>query len=642
MRRVVGAATAAAFVLLTWAGPAVGASVQAPLSPDLTVTSINATAFPTVTVDLLNTGPTAVTNYSVSENGILQTTSTQTLSAALRPVGIVLVIDTSSSMEVDGKLAQAKAAADSFVDHKQANELVAVVAAGPVPRVAANLTADAGQLKNVIDGLAAQGDLALFDSIKTGASLFVGRPELLPTMIIVSDRGDGLSTSSGSSALGAEESAKASVFTVGIPGGAGFTSSELRQLATGGGQYVEVAAPTSLTAAIGKIQQALQSSAEVTYTSKAPKAKSLDLAITAGALQARAHTVPGAVSAGSNSDASGVTLTQAPGPLRGKAGVLIIAVLALAAAGLLAYAVLSLTAGGASSLETALQPYEEGASANSFDDAPDDGSFVSNALVSRVVERTAVFAKEKGILEKVETRLEQADLNLRASEAFFFYLVVMVVLIAAGLIVGGPLMAFFAFVVAGLGPPAALSFLAKRRLKKFNTALPDTLQLLASSLRAGFSFLQGVEAVSKEARPPMGNELNRVMVEARLGRPVEDALADCADRMQSPDFDWAVMAVRIQREVGGNLAELLETVGATMVERERLRRDVKSLTAEGRVSAIVLAIMPPGLGTMFYITNPTYMKVLFDKTGGQIALGLATTAALIGFVWMKKIVDIEV
>ena len=121
----------------------------------------------------------------------------------------------------------------------------------------------------------------------------------------------------------------------------------------------------------------------------------------------------------------------------------------------------------------------------------------------------------------------------------------------------------------------------------------------------------------------MGGELRRVIVEAQLGKPVEEALQDCADRMRSPDFDWAVMAVNIQREVGGNLADLLQTVGVTMIERERLRRDVKSLTAEGRMSAIVLGIMPPAPRAGVLRHQPRYIRVLFTHVGGEIALGVA-------------------
>jgi len=193
----------------------------------------------------------------------------------------------------------------------------------------------------------------------------------------------------------------------------------------------------------------------------------------------------------------------------------------------------------------------------------------------------------------------------------------------------------------GIGPVAVLNNLAGTRQRKFISQLPDALQLLASTLRSGYSLLQGVEAVSQEISDPMGAELRRVLVEARLGRPLEEALQDGADRMGSPDFDWAVMAVRVQREVGGNLAELLDTVGETMVQRERLRRDVKALTAEGRMSAILLGFLPPGIGFMMYTLNPGYMQSLFHDSMGKMMLVGASALAVVGFLWMKKMIEIE-
>jgi tight adherence protein B len=161
-------------------------------------------------------------------------------------------------------------------------------------------------------------------------------------------------------------------------------------------------------------------------------------------------------------------------------------------------------------------------------------------------------------------------------------------------------------------------------------------------MRAGFSFAQGLEAVSEEASEPSKRELQRVYAESRLGRPIEDALEDSADRMQSIDLVWAVMAIRIQREVGGNLSELLMTVAETMTQRERLRRDVKSLTAEGRISAYVLAILPVALGFAMFAINPDYMQTLFDETVGKIALGTAIIMMIGGFIWMQSIVKIDV
>jgi tight adherence protein B len=140
----------------------------------------------------------------------------------------------------------------------------------------------------------------------------------------------------------------------------------------------------------------------------------------------------------------------------------------------------------------------------------------------------------------------------------------------------------------------------------------------------------------------MGKEMRRVVTEARLGRDLEEALEDTAVRTGSADFAWAVMAIRIQREVGGNLAELLMTVAETMIQRERLRREVKSLTAEGRISAIVLGLLPPALAVVMYIINPEYMSPLFHDFTGQLALGLAVVMMIVGFLWMRQVVQIDV
>ena len=229
--------------------------------------------------------------------------------------------------------------------------------------------------------------------------------------------------------------------------------------------------------------------------------------------------------------------------------------------------------------------------------------------------------------------LERANLPLRPAEALFFYL--------AGVAVVALLLVRDRWPnpgrrLIGVGrswrciPPAVLSFLAQPAPQGSSTAqLPDTLQLLAGTLRAGYSLMQGVEAVSQEVAEPMGQELRRVVTEARLGRPLEEALDGVAERMESGDFAWAVMAIRIQREVGGNLAELLLTVAETMTERERLRRDVNALTAEGRVSAIVLGILPVGLGLFMYVGQPraTWTRSS-SETIGKILLGRVDPAGV--------------
>ena len=155
--------------------------------------------------------------------------------------------------------------------------------------------------------------------------------------------------------------------------------------------------------------------------------------------------------------------------------------------------------------------------------------------------------------------------------------------------------------------------------------------------------MQGVEAVSQEVSEPMGRELRRVVTEARLGRPLEEALDGVADRMDSGDFAWAVMAIRIQREVGGNLAELLVTVAETMTERERLRRDVNALTAEGKISAIVLGLLPVGPRAVHLHGQPRlHGPAVRGDDRQDHARRVRSCSRLFGFYWMKKTIEIDI
>ncbi len=263
----------------------------------------------------------------------------------------------------------------------------------------------------------------------------------------------------------------------------------------------------------------------------------------------------------------------------------------------------------------------------------------------RVVQQAAGAAERiagANVMEKVEQLLEQAKLPLRPAE-FLVYAPLMALIAAAfAWLLFGPVVAVVVVVGLIAAPFIVLKRRSSARLKKFESQLPDTLNLLAGSMRAGFSFVQGLEAVAEEATEPTRSELQRAFTEARLGRPIEEALDDTAKRMESRDLEWAVMAIRIQREVGGNLAELLDTVSETMTHRERLRREIKSLTAEGRMSAIVLSIFPPAFALMLFMLQPGYMNLLFQETIGIIAVVGGAILSVIGWFWLSKIVKIEV
>jgi len=263
-------------------------------------------------------------------------------------------------------------------------------------------------------------------------------------------------------------------------------------------------------------------------------------------------------------------------------------------------------------------------------------------LMQDMVSLTGRVAERIGVLNRVEDKLEQADLPLRPPEALFLYMAIVIVVFLGAMLMFGPLGALAGTVFAIIGPVMYLEMRRKKRLRKFETQLPDVLNLLSGSMRAGFSFAQGLEAVAEEASEPSKRELQRVYAESRLGRPIEDALEDSADRMQSIDLVWAVMAIRIQREVGGNLAELLDTVADTMTERERMRHEIVALTAEGRMSAWVLGVFPPAFAVILYLIQPDYMSTLFNSSIGVTAVVISAIMAGFGFLWLRKIMAIEV
>jgi tight adherence protein B len=253
------------------------------------------------------------------------------------------------------------------------------------------------------------------------------------------------------------------------------------------------------------------------------------------------------------------------------------------------------------------------------------------------------FAESRGFSERLDAELEAASVSLRSGE----FVVVTVAAGFAGLILSfGILRSVWISLAVGataaIAPTLALRVALKRRAEKLREQLPDVLTIMASSLRAGHSFLQALDTVAKEIAQPAATEFQRVVAEVRLGRSAEDALEALAERVGSADFKWAVLAVNIQREVGGNLAEILDNVSDTLRERAMMRRQIRVLTSEGRLSAIVLGLMPFAIGLYMFTTNPQYIGLLFTTKVGMVMLCGAGVMLLAGILWMRKIVNIDV
>lgn len=323
--------------------------------------------------------------------------------------------------------------------------------------------------------------------------------------------------------------------------------------------------------------------------------------------------------------------------LSGEAARLVVSGLVFAAVALLVVAVVARRGAG---IGAKLEPYTLEASPPKPDAR--HVTFAETTLARQGVELTARILQPSKLLPVLERALEQADAPVRAAEALFFHVTLVTVFTLLGAAGGGTGGALFALVMSVLVPVAVLRIAAARRRRAFQSQLPEALQLVSSSLRSGRSLLQGLQALAHEVAEPMSSELGRALAQIRLGRQVEDALDDLAMRMGSEDARLVVSAVRMQRQIGGNLAELLTKVAETMVARDRLRGEVRALTAEGRMSAIVVGGLPIALGFLMYAIDPGYVSVLFRDPLGQSMLAGAAGLAVAGVVWMKKTMEVEI
>lgn len=250
----------------------------------------------------------------------------------------------------------------------------------------------------------------------------------------------------------------------------------------------------------------------------------------------------------------------------------------------------------------------------------------------------------QGIEANIAGRLDAAGMAIKASEWLLMHAGIAFAAGLFGLLLtqGNPLGAVVFLFIGALGPWLFLSIKRSRRLAAFDEHLADTLQLMSGSLSAGLSLAQSMDTIVREGTEPITSEFKRVIVESRLGVPLEDALDGISLRMESKDFKWVVMAIRIQREVGGNLAELLNTVAATLREREYLRRHVKALSAEGRLSCWILGGLPPVFFLYLIVSQPDYVKPLYTEPIGWLMLVATAVLLSVGIFWMSKVSKVDV
>ena len=243
----------------------------------------------------------------------------------------------------------------------------------------------------------------------------------------------------------------------------------------------------------------------------------------------------------------------------------------------------------------------------------------------------------------LDLKMLQAGLPILGSEFLIIELVAAIIaFVFAGLLTMQLPVAILAFLFMPLVGWMLIQMKIRKRRKDFVNQLGDMLSMVASALRAGFSFVQAVEIVSKEMAAPMSVEISKLIREINVGVPMETALEDINRRVECPEFELITTAVLIQRQVGGNLAQILDNISDTINERIRMKREVLALTAQGRMSAVVLALLPIALAAFLFSVNHDYFDPLLASPMGKIAIGIALLMELLGYLVIKRIVDIDV
>ena len=256
---------------------------------------------------------------------------------------------------------------------------------------------------------------------------------------------------------------------------------------------------------------------------------------------------------------------------------------------------------------------------------------------------------DKRFASRVQRDLARADLRLRVAEYYYLRVGLAVGLCAILFLLRDPLSAVVGAILGYFGPRIWVGRRIGGRLNAFNKQLPDTITLLANGLRAGSSFLQAVELVVRESRPPMSTEFSRVIREVNLGLPFEQAMENMVRRVRSDDLELMATAINIQHTVGGNLAEILDSIAFTIRERIRIKGEIRTLTAQQRLSGYVVGFLPIGLAGFLFVAAPHFMDPMFHKPPealglplGMIILFFGGFMMFIGFMLIRRIVDIEV
>jgi tight adherence protein B len=539
---------------------------------------------------------------------------------------VVLALDTSGSM-TGAPMDAAKAAAETFVSGLPVTARVALVSFNSKPTVVVPLTDDRGALLSAIRGLKARGDTALFDAMTTAADLFTDGDGARRQLVLLSDGADDSSVADADGAIAALEGAKVTSYVASLATPDSTTATLNRIAKASGGRVVPATDVSAIRSVFGSIGNVLTNQYQLTFPALTTGQAALAISVSSGDATAsveRVVEIPKASTA--------TTLPSARVMPVSDQGWMKVVGFAAAGLGMLGLAMYAFVAPRKRRITSRF--ISDHVSTKGHDTSFQDLTNKASAMAERSLQH-------RGWASRLDIALERGGMPFRPGE----FILVVIGAVFGAFLVGfaffGPLVAVIFAVAAAFLSRTVVRFKVSRRRSKFESQLGDTLQLLSGSLRAGYGLAQALDAVAKNSESPSADEFNRLIMEMRVGRDLPDALNAVATRIGSDDFDWVVEAITINREIGGDLTELLDRAAKTIRERDAVRRQIKSLSAEGKLSAYVLVAIPIFLLLYMRVANPDYASELTGSPMGLILLSMAGAGIGMGGLWLRKIVRVE-
>lgn len=574
----------------------------------------------------------------------------ETTPAAERMRQTMIVIDTSGSMGAGG-MAATRSAVAQFLQDAPEDVLIGLTSFSDTAGVEVEPTTDRVIVQEYVDALVARGETALYDAVDISVSALGAEGDR--SLVLLSDGGETVTPESGRDArlLEAVESVKNSGVRIEVVAFATDESVDevLQQFAdAGGGSVTRVEEGAAVRQAFATAAAALESQVQWRFRPDEGLAGTQELVLRGTANGRPFRTTMtvdlGASRATPTSVATAPHSAPPPAPLTAPPTWLLpVGVVSLFLGGLLLWLTFM-----APALKSEKRRRLEAIDAYGLVGArqPSARERQPSSVGERLVAAGDRVMEGRESTSRTMQLIERADWPLRAGEWLVLRVVAVIVGTAFVLVLVSGLPILFSALLGGiLGfalPAMALRFMARRRASKFEANLPDVLMLVATSLSSGFSLPQALDAVTRDAPEPARKEFGRAIAETRIGLDVADALDHMSTRMDSENMRWATMAIRIQRQVGGNLAETLRTTAKTLRERETLKRQVRTLSAEGRLSAYILIALPIAVLLYTMLVNYEYVSMLWtDPLGILMSIG-GIVAMIIGGIWMRKVVQVEV